>query len=670
MELSNLGVSEKKEKQFRRAGITNIEDLLMYFPRKYQDFTKITGIMPPDEMSCIIVDVNQVIYKNGRNQDYILATCVTEDGHDMTIMWFHCNYKYYELCKAAGKRMLVAGKIKPDRYSKNYTLAMPEIFEEVTEKAFSVRPVYSKIQGMSDDYLREKIKKAVDKYLYLVKEPMPMELVRSMNLMSESEAVYSLHFPESVAMAEKARFRISYDAMQLYALRTEMGIRKSPRGSAFGISSLKLFNQIRELLPYDLTEDQAESCREMIRFVKEGKRINALVQGDVGCGKTTVAFLMMAAFSGSGYQSVLMAPTQVLARQHYEELRDLVEPIGFHVAFLASDMKAAEIRKAKKEIASGEAQFIVGTHSVIGKSVEYNNLALAVIDEEHKFGVAQRNAITERTSAGVHTITMSATPIPRSIAKAIYGDTVQLHTIKTMPGKRKPVTTGLVNRNDPKSLGQLFRYIIGCASKGHQTYVVCPLIDTNEKLEGVMSVRETSDFFRKYLEPYGVMVGELTGKDSKKKVDETIEKFRNNEISVLVSTTVVEVGVNVPSATLMVINNAERFGLSSLHQLRGRVGRGDTQSFCALMIGHETEKAVKRLNIMCQTTDGFKIAEEDLKLRGTGDLLGTRQSGDNADVELVMKYPEIYEKAQKFAGMLLDSTTPCKMVEEAEAEEA
>lgn len=290
-----------------------------------------------------------------------------------------------------------------------------------------------------------------------------------------------------------------------------------------------------------------------ITDARSGKRINALVQGDVGCGKTIVAFLMMTAFVDSGYQAVLMAPTQVLARQHYEDLKDLVEPMGYKVVFLGgTEMKAKEKKSVLAAIANGDADYIVGTHAVIAKDVTYNRLAITVTDEEHKFGVAQRAALVE-AAAGVHNITMSATPIPRTLAQAVYGNAVQLYTIKTMPQGRKPVITGVAT--DEK---KIFRFIINQAKQGHQTYVVCPMIDPNDDMSDVKSVDEVSRYYERIISPYGVRIAVLTGRNSKEETEEIICGFKNHEFDVLITTTVIEVGVNVPSATVMVVSNAER----------------------------------------------------------------------------------------------------------------
>ena len=423
-------------------------------------------------------------------------------------------------------------------------------------------------------------------------------------------------------------------------------------------------NRIIESLPYELTADQKGAVDSMLTDARSGKRINALVQGDVGCGKTIVAFLLMTAFVDSGYQAVLMAPTQVLARQHYEDLKNLVEPLGYKVVFLGgSEMKAREKKAVLAAIAEGEADYIVGTHSVIAKDVVYKRLAVTVTDEEHKFGVAQRAALVEKAAAGVHNITMSATPIPRTLAQVVYGNAVQLYTIKTMPKGRVPVITGIATDEN-----KVFRFIIKQAKQGHQTYVVCPMIDPSDELDGVKSVDEVSQVYEKALGPYGVRIATLTGRNSKKETETIISGFKNRDFDVLISTTVIEVGVNVPTATTMVVSNAERFGLSSLHQLRGRVGRSNLQSYCVLQSADQSEKGRQRLEAMVNTTNGFEIAEADLKIRGPGDFLGTRQNGENKYMALMLAYPDKYKYAQEIAKRILDDGKPCRMLSRVKTE--
>lgn len=357
----------------------------------------------------------------------------------------------------------------------------------------------------------------------------------------------------------------------------------------------------------------------MIHHARNGRRLNALVQGDIGCGKTIVAFLVMAVFGGNDYQTVLMASTAVLAKQHYKDLVELVEPLGYEVAYLDGDMKASEKKAVIKKIAVGDVKFIVGTHSVVGKGVTFKNLALVITDEEHKFGVAKRNALIEKAAAGVHQISMSATPIPQSLAQVLYGDMVELYSIQTMPKGRKPVVTGIA-----RSREAIYRFLLETVRRGHQAYVVCTRIDDDDKQERLKSVQQIVQEYEEALKGYGIHIGTYTGKtkkEDKEKAERTMQAFKACEIDILIATTVIEVGVNVPNATAIVIVNADQFGLATLHQLRGRVGCGRFQSFCVFESGEMTEEGRQRLDVMCRTTNGFEIAKEDLQIRGVGDFV-------------------------------------------------
>ena len=657
MELSTLGIQSAKIKQFNKKGIFSIEDLARFLPRKYNDFSEETSLIE-GEKACVLVTVNNVTRNINSKLDTINAECVVESTQQTVILtWFNQGYRYSEIKSATGLKAVVAGKVSYSRYYKALTIAPPDVFECRISNGFGVYPIYSKIQGMSDEYLRSTIEKALS-ISDGTKETLPYDLVSDLKLMSTKEALYKLHFPESMEQVEAAQKRILFDDLLYFALHNELASRDFAIGSPFSIKSYGLINQIRDSLPYQLTDDQSEAIKSMLAHVKDGKRINALVQGDVGCGKTIVAFIMMAGFASSGYQTVLMAPTQVLARQHYDDLKALMEPFGYTVAYLGGELKASETKKIKASIEAGDIQLIVGTHSVCS-NVTYKNLALTVTDEEHKFGISQKAALVEKAAAGVHSITMSATPIPRSLANVIYGTTVQLHTIVTMPEGRKPVMTGIA-----KSKEKVYNFIRSQVSKGHQIYVVCPMIDQNDDMEGVKSVEEVSSEYKTVLEPAGIRIETLTGRDKKEVTEETIRRFKAREIDVLISTTVIEVGVNVPNATAIIITSAERFGLSSLHQLRGRVGRSNLQSYCVLETEVQTENSVQRLDAMCRTTNGFEIAEADLQIRGAGDFLGTKQAGnDNKYMSLMIAYPDEYKKAQEIARDLCDNDIKCPMTE-------
>lgn len=465
MLLQEIGVSSRKEAQFKKKGINSVEDLMLYLPYKYIDGSSVTGLLPHDQVSCIVVQVQSVSYyvseKSGRSS-WTAKCALVPTGENVRITWWNQDYKGTEIQATRGHHVFVVGRVTYNEQYNNYQISNPDVFDEAIAEAQKIYPVYSKIQGMSQDYLMKYIDKAFDA-IPVFPEVLPLDIVRSMGLLPMTDALHYVHFPSSIQMLQKGEERLQYNDMIFFALKVEWDSRNSAKGSAFTIRTLSLLKQILSSLPYTLTPDQDSTIKKMIAHVREGKRINALVQGDVGCGKTIIAFLMMVAFVGSGYQTVLMAPTQVLARQHYEDLVNLVGPLGYEVVYLGSEVKGPEKRKIMKRIESGEVKFIVGTHSVIGKSVNYKNLALVITDEEHKFGVVQRTALVEKAAAGVHRISMSATPIPQSLAQVIYGNVIELYTVTTMPKGRKPVVTGIA-----RSREAIYKFVVSQVRKKHQ----------------------------------------------------------------------------------------------------------------------------------------------------------------------------------------------------------
>lgn len=660
MKLSMLNISPTKEAQLNRKGIFSAEDLVEYLPIRYQDFSAETGILTEDQVSCLVITLDSVSVKHGATS-YVLGRGTAATGEKINLWWFRQTYLYDRLQAFVGLKVFVAGKVKYSEAYDSYSISSVLAFDSVS-KGRKIYPVYSKIPGMGEEYLRERLEQAFE-ISSLFRETIPYDVVTRCRLLPRRDALYQLHFPQSMAQLKRGRERMIFDDLLYYAIQNELAARNSAIGSPYQVKSYGLVHRIIDSLPYALTEDQASTVREMFLTMKSGKRLNALVQGDVGCGKTIVSFLIMAGIVESGYQALIMAPTQVLAGQHYEDLKKLVEPLGYHVSYLSSEQTPSEQKQIKAQIADGTAQFIVGTTSVLAADITYHDLAIAVVDEEHRFGVLQREALVERAAVGVHIITMSATPIPRSLAQAVYGNLIQLHTIRSMPSGRKPVLTGI--QSDRM---RLYRFVRTRVQKYHQqVYVVCPMIDPSEDMEGVESIEEVSKAYRVVLEPYGIRIATLTGRDKKAQTEETIQAFRRGEVDVLIATTVIEVGVNVPNAAAMIIMTPDRYGLATLHQLRGRVGRSDVQSYCVLVSsGKESPKGRLRLEAMCRTTDGFQIAEEDLKLRGAGDILGTRQSGENHYLSLMLTYPERYAEAQVIAADLLDRGITCPLMEQRE----
>ena len=641
------------EKQFAVRGIYTVEDLLQYLPKKYKDYSKITGLLPGDQVSCFQATLKAVEIRESKVKS-VLARCIENtSGRYVFIRWFNATWVYRKICAMVDHTVTVIGKAEFNEQYQSYSVIQPEVFELSDIDVLGIYPVYKSVPGMSYEYLTGKMQDAMNTGL-LESENLPEDIIGRADVVGMPTALRYIHMPKTMEEVAIGQKRILFNDLIYFAIHNELNARSISAGSPFNVKSRAMEWKIQNGLPFKLTEDQQKAVNELIDYAMKGKRINCLLQADVGAGKTICAALVAASIIDSGYQAVIMAPTQVLAKQHYDSISASLAPYGVNTVYLDSTLKKKERDGILKLIADGSAQLIIGTHSCVGKDVVYKDLALTIVDEEHRFGVKQRAAIIEKAAKGVHSITMSATPIPRSLAQVVYGDEIQLHTIKTMPSGRKPVKTRVFK----KQLGNM-KFILKEVQAGHQAYVVCPMIETNEKAPELKSVEVVSKEYKDFLEPYGVRIATLTGKTSTEETEETINKFKNGEIDVLIATTVIEVGVNVPNATVMVITNAERFGLSSLHQLRGRVGRSDLQSYCILQSEDETEKGLARLQVMCDTTDGFKIAEADLQQRGAGDLLGTQQSGDNKYVSLMIANPERYQDALTAAKELIRRGKDC-----------
>ena len=639
-DLSLLGIQENKIKQFEKKGIHDINDLLMFLPRRYKNFGAISDVYEGE--TAVVMQLKYVNKKVISNNNNMLIAIGDANGVTVQAVWFRQAYKYESLYALRQKQVLVAGNFVYDEEWNRYSVTTPDIFipyeGEITTKKNFIFPVYSKITGMSDEYLEECMKKAMKNFANCITSKLPTIIQRELNLPGIQNTVYQLHFPEDTASLETAQKRLRAEKLFYFAMmmRDDRVIKKK---SPFRIKKMDIYTQNIRSLPYQLTPDQMETARSFCSQMLEGKAIHALVQGDVGCGKSIIAFLSMALMAENGYQSALMAPTAVLARQHFEDLEKLMAPYGIKVEFIPplTALKKKEKAEILSRIESGESGILIGTHSLLSDEIKYHSLGLIITDEEHKFGVEQREKLISKTCDGVHYITMSATPIPRSLANVVYGEQTQLCLIQTMPAGRKPVQTAVSS-----SFKSCFSFIKRQLDNNRQVYVVCPQIENNEKMEGVTSVQELEKL---YAEEFGKeRICTLTGKNSKKETEQILSDFKGNKKSILIATTVIEVGVNVPNANTIIIHNAERFGLAGLHQLRGRVGRGGGNAYCILF---SEDKHNERLEAMCKTTNGFEIAEADLRLRGAGNLFGTEQSGVNEYIDLVLSYPDEYKNMKK-----------------------
>ena len=633
----------------KKRKMETVEDVCQLFPSKYYDFSFISPLNTNrlDKNHAFVCKL--VSYELKKQSSIYIVRCTLHDiytQNELCVSWFGTTEMYNVLKKDyhPGDTCFIGGKLKASNKKNLFFMSNPIIFKKYDEESdCHIYTAYEKIRGISESDFERIINECLEHAT--IPDKVPEELLHKYNLMSKDEAIREMHKPSSVEGVKKAKYRLNMDDLLYFALQLEEKNRNLPAGSAYGIHSLAITTKIIENLPFQLTKDQKSAYEELVNRIRSGKRLNALIQGDVGCGKTILAFLLMFVMADNGFQSVLLAPTQVLASQHYNELKEMAAQYNIDVVYIANGLKKKEREAILKSIEDGSALMIVGTHSVLSKEVKFHDLGLSITDEEHRFGVLQREEITTKAKAGMHTVTMSATPIPRSLSDVLLS-TTEVFNIQSMPNGRKPIQTAIC-----ASQNTIFQFIKKEIEKGHQAYVVCPLIEDKQGvMEGILSVEQT---YTEYANIFGKnAVAVLNGKMNEDETEKVIRSFKNGEIKILVSTTVVEVGVNVSNATVIVINNAERFGLASLHQLRGRVGRGNSQGYCILNSVHKNNK---RLLALCKYKNGFQIAEADYALRGSGNILGTEQSGSNYYVELSMRYPDLFSELQKYAKKYMDT---------------
>ena len=633
----------------KKRKMETVEDVCQLFPSKYYDFSFINPLNTSRLDKNYAFVCKLVSYELKKQSSIYIVRCTLQDiytQNELCVSWFGTTEMYNVLKKdyRPGDTCFIGGKLKASNKKNLFFMSNPIIFKKYDgESDCHIYTAYEKIRGISESNFERIINDCLEHAT--IPDKVPRELLHKYNLIPKDEAIREMHKPSSVEQIKRAKYRLNMDDLLYFALQLEEKNRNLPAGSVYGIHSLATTMKIIENLPFQLTKDQKSAYEELVNRIRSGKRLNALIQGDVGCGKTILAFLLMFVMADNGFQSVLLAPTQVLASQHYNELKEMAAPYDIDVVYIANGLKKKEREAILKSIEDGSALMIVGTHSVLSKEVKFHDLGLSITDEEHRFGVLQREEITTKAKAGMHTVTMSATPIPRSLSDVLLS-TTEVFNIQSMPNGRKPIQTAIC-----ASQNTIFQFIKKEIEKGHQAYVVCPLIEDKQgAMEGILSVEQT---YAEYTDAFGKgAVVVLNGKMKEDETENVIQSFKNGEIKILVSTTVVEVGVNVPNATVIVINNAERFGLASLHQLRGRVGRGNSPGYCILNSVHKDNK---RLIALCKYKNGFQIAEADYALRGSGNILGTEQSGSNYYVELSMRYPDLFSELQKYAKKYMDT---------------
>lgn len=615
MQLTSIKyVSEKREKDFNKMGVYTLEELIRHFPRDYLDLRHTTLLKDAyhNDVILTVCEVLNVEANRYARRPYVKALC-QQGGHMFTAIWFNQPYVAQKLQRG---EYLFYGRVQ-NKYGMGCQMTNPSF--ERADKNSNLKglvPVYSLSGGLTQGVVRTAIRQALRKVSYLSHIPVP--LIKKYGLMPLSEAYFKVHCPETKEDVKAGSERIALEEyfLLISAFKVIKGGREEARIRRYTVTESDL-NGFISRFPFEFTDGQKEAVKKIFDTVHSPHKMNMLLQGDVGSGKTAVALSGIYMGVKSGFQAAMLAPTEVLARQNAELIKRYFPE--YRVETLTGSTPAAEKREIKKGLASGEVDVVCGTHAVIQDDVIFKNLAFAVCDEQHRFGVAQRSSLLEK-GEGCDVLVMSATPIPRTLSLIFYGD-LDVTTIKDKPRSRQEISTSIIPE---RKYDDMLKYVAEQAKLGNQTYFVCPKIEGDD--EGtVMSVTELYDDLRAKMP--SVRIALLHGKMKDKEKNAVMSAFKAKEYDCLVSTTVIEVGVDVPDATTMIIYNAERFGLSQLHQLRGRVGRGDKKSYCFLLMGSDTEEARERLSVIKNCSDGFEIAEADLKIRGGGDFMGTRQSG-------------------------------------------
>lgn len=612
------GVGPQRVKQLHKLGITSVTGLLHYFPRTFEDRRQVYSVheAPVGETAGITGRVVRVSEKRPRPRMHILTITVGDGIRQINLVFFNQAYKknFYK----SGQQIYAYGKLEHAYGHLQMNSPQIEILEEGQTIDRGIVPVYGLTEGMKQWSIRMAIKNWFDHHQEL-EDVLPVEVQRHRCTMSRYDAFKEMHFPTSWERHQEARKQLAYEElwimqMGLLLLRAHEQVQGGHAMDGNG----SLVERITSSLPFELTEDQKKAFADIASDMEEPKAMQRLVQGDVGSGKTVVAALALAKAVENGFQGAIMAPTEILASQHFESFQELFGDAPIRMALLTGSTKAKQ--DVYEALQKGDIDIVVGTHALIQEGVEFHRLGLIVVDEQHRFGVEQR-AKLQRKGDHPHVLIMTATPIPRTMTLSIYGD-LEVSLIKEMPPGRKPVKTYVVDTSYKERLLHFFEKEM---KDGRQVYVVCPLVEESEKMD-LHAAEQIAYEYKEYFEPH-YHVGMVHGRMRPKEKEEVMDAFNRREIHLLVSTTVIEVGVNVPNATIMCIHDAERFGLSQLHQLRGRVGRGSAQAYCILISDSKNPDSKTRLSLMEQTQDGFELAEQDLLLRGTGELFGLAQSG-------------------------------------------
>lgn len=639
------GIGEKSEKLFAKLGISTVEELLFFYPREYEIVENIRPINEVKEGHIVVVSGtlgSKPRLQYVRNLK-IVSTFLRDASGQLEVTWF--NMPFIMKTLRMGTRYIMRGRV----INKNgrYRLQQPKLLseEEYHKLLQKLQPVYPLTAGLTNHAVSKAVGSAL-KEVDLTGDYLPLEMRKKYDLILRKQAVHAIHFPKDKAEYMQARRRLVFEEFFFFALALhQMKQGKHQKPSPYEMNTFELPEKLMDRLPFELTQGQKRAWEDIRQDLVSGVVMNRLIQGDVSSGKTIVAVLALLACVENGHQGAIMVPTEVLAEQHLKTFREYLEPFDIRVDLLVGSMTAFQKRRVYEALEMGMTDIVIGTHALIQEKVHYRDLALVVTDEQHRFGVRQREEFSQK-GLEPHMLVMSATPIPRTLAIILYGD-LDISVIDVMPSDRLPIKNCVVGTAyRPKA----YEFIEAQVRQGHQVYIICPMVEESENMEAE-NVTDYTDTMKATLSP-SIRVECLHGKMKAGAKNDIMERFAAGEIDVLVSTTVIEVGINVPNATVMMVENAERFGLAQLHQLRGRVGRGSAQSYCIFMAGNSSPETMERLNILGGSNDGFYVAEQDLKLRGPGDLFGIRQSG-----ELNFALADIYQDA----GILKDANEAAAM---------
>ena len=642
------GIGPKRAEKLHKLNIFTLKDLIYYFPRQYEDRSKVKKINQLENeekvtIKGVITRMDSYSPKKGMN---IIRMDMRDDTGYIKLSFF--NQEYIKRAFKSGDSIVVFGKVKIENNFKEFVPIEIEHYSSKPQSNCKIEPVYPLTYGLSNKELQGIIISVLTKEEFKVKEYLPTYILEKYKLCGIDFAVRNIHSPSNKEALKIALYRLVFEEfliLQLGLFYFKNGVNES---SGIEFKENEKLNDIIESLPFKLTKAQNRALSEITQDMTSSKVMNRLVQGDVGSGKTVVALLALASAVLNGYQGALMAPTEILASQHYDSFKEILERFNIKSELLVGSLTKKQKEKVLEKVKNQEVDILIGTHALIEDKVEFKNLGIVITDEQHRFGVRQRGRLSNKGDSP-DIIVMTATPIPRTLALILYGD-LDISIIDELPPGRQPIETIAIEQ---KRRNEAYENLVRSeVQKGRQVYVVCPLVEESEKIEATAASELVEELKREFFSD--LRVGLLHGKMRPAEKDAIMDDFKNKKLDILVSTTVIEVGVNVPNATLMIIENAERFGLAQLHQLRGRVGRGNHKSYCILIYNSKTEVCKERMAIMEETTDGFKISQKDLEIRGPGEFFGTRQHGlPELKVANIFKHIKILKQAQLEARYII-----------------